>query len=82
MFKEFGDFLTNNRNVGEEIKVSVRLPEGVTVDNITVEGATLVKTEDTSKPNEKNITYSLTAQTVKILGDLTTLIAIITASPR
>lgn len=65
---------TTNKNVGEEIKVSVKLPEGVTVDNITVEGATLVKTEDTSKPNEKNITYSLTAQTVKILGDLTTLI--------
>lgn len=65
---------TTNKNVGEEIKVSVRLPEGVTVDNITVEGATVVKTEDTSKPNEKNITYSLTAQTVKILGDLTTLI--------
>ena len=65
---------TTNKNVGEEIKVSVTLPEGVTVDNITVEGATLVKTEDTSKPNEKNITYSLTAQTVKILGDLTTLI--------
>lgn len=64
---------TTNKNVGEEIKVSVRLPEGVTVDNITVEGATLVKTEDTSKPNEKNITYSLTAQTVKILGDLTSL---------
>jgi cell wall surface anchor family protein len=62
---------TTNKNVGEEIKVSVKLPEGVTVDNITVEGATLVKTEDTSKPNEKNITYSLTAQTVKILGDLT-----------
>ena len=65
---------TTNKNVGEEIKVSVTLPEGVTVDNITVEGATVVKTEDTSKPNEKNITYSLTAQTVKILGDLTTLI--------
>ena len=65
---------TTNKNVGEEIKVSVTLPEGVTVDNITVEGATLVKTEDTSKPNEKNITYSLTEQTVKILGDLTTLI--------
>lgn len=64
---------TTNKNVGEEIKVSVRLPEGVTVDNITVEGATVVKTEDTSKPNEKNITYSLTAQTVKILGDLTSL---------
>lgn len=62
---------TTNKNVGEEIKVSVTLPEGVTVDNITVEGATVVKTEDTSKPNEKNITYSLTAQTVKILGDLT-----------
>lgn len=62
---------TTNKNVGEEIKVSVKLPEGVTVDNITVEGATVVKTEDTSKPNEKNITYSLTAQTVKILGDLT-----------
>ena len=65
---------TTNKNVGEEINLSVTLPEGVTVDNITVEGATLVKTEDTSKPNEKNITYSLTAQTVKILGDLTTLI--------
>ena len=65
---------TTNKNVGEEIKVSVTLPEGVTVDNITVEGATVVKTEDTSKPNEKNITYSLTEQTVKILGDLTTLI--------
>ena len=65
---------TTNKNVGEEIKVSVKLPEGVTVDNITVEGATLVKTEDTSKPNEKNITYSLTEQTVKILGDLTTLV--------
>ena len=65
---------TTNKNVGEEIKVSVTLPEGVTVDNITVEGATVVKTEDTSKPNEKNITYSLTAQTVKFLGDLTTLI--------
>lgn len=64
---------TTNKNVGEEIKVSVKLPEGVTMDNITVEGATLVKTEDTSKPNEKNITYSLTAQTVKILGDLTSL---------
>lgn len=64
---------TTNKNVGEEIKVSVTLPEGVTVDNITVEGATVVKTEDTSKPNEKNITYSLTAQTVKILGDLTSL---------
>lgn len=64
---------TTNKNVGEEIKVSVKLPEGVTVDNITVEGATLVKTEDTSKPNEKNITYSLTEQTVKILGDLTSL---------
>lgn len=65
---------TTNKNVGEEIKVSVTLPEGVTVDNITVEGATVVKTEDTSKPNEKNITYRLTEQTVKILGDLTTLI--------
>lgn len=65
---------TTNKNVGEEIKVSVTLPEGVTVDNITVEGATVVKTEDTSKPNEKNITYSLTEQTVKILGDLTTLV--------
>ena len=65
---------TTNKNVGEEIKVSVKLPEGVTMDNITVEGATVVKTEDTSKPNEKNITYSLTEQTVKILGDLTTLI--------
>ena len=64
---------TTNKNVGEEIKVSVKLPEGVTVDNITVEGATVVKTEDTSKPNEKNITYSLTEQTVKILGDLTSL---------
>ena len=64
---------TTNKNVGEEIKVSVTLPEGVTVDNITVEGATLVKTEDTSKPNEKNITYRLTEQTVKILGDLTSL---------
>lgn len=64
---------TTNKNVGEEIKVSVTLPEGVTVDNITVEGATVVKTEDTSKPNEKNITYRLTAQTVKILGDLTSL---------
>lgn len=64
---------TTNKNVGEEIKVSVKLPEGVTVDNITVEGATVVKTEDTSKPNEKKITYSLTAQTVKILGDLTSL---------
>lgn len=64
---------TTNKNVGEEIKVSVRLPEGVTVDNITVEGATVVKTEDTSKPDTKNITYSLTAQTVKILGDLTSL---------
>lgn len=64
---------TTNKNVGEEIKVSVKLPEGVTMDNITVEGATVVKTEDTSKPNEKNITYSLTAQTVKILGDLTSL---------
>ena len=62
---------TTNKNVGEEIKVSVKLPEGVTVDNITVEGATVVKTEDTSKPNEKNITYRLTEQTVKILGDLT-----------
>lgn len=65
---------TTNKNVGEEIKVSVTLPEGVTVDNITVEGATVVKTEDTSKPNEKNITYRLTEQTVKILGDLTTLV--------
>ena len=65
---------TTNKNVGEEIKVSVTLPEGVAVDNITVEGATLVKTEDTSKPDAKNITYSLTAQTVKIMGDLTTLI--------
>ena len=64
---------TTNKNVGEEIKVSVKLPEGVTVDNITVEGATVVKTEDTSKPDTKNITYSLTAQTVKILGDLTSL---------
>ena len=64
---------TTNKNVGEEIKVSVKLPEGVTVDNITVEGATVVKTEDTSKPNEKNITYRLTEQTVKILGDLTSL---------
>ena len=64
---------TTNKNVGEEIKVSVTLPEGVTVENITVEGATVVKTEDTSKPNEKKITYSLTAQTVKILGDLTSL---------
>ena len=64
---------TTNKNVGEEIKVSVTLPEGVTVDNITVEGATVVKTEDTSKPNEKNITYRLTEQTVKILGDLTSL---------
>lgn len=64
---------TTNKNVGEEIKVSVKLPEGVTMDNITVEGATVVKTEDTSKPNEKKITYSLTAQTVKILGDLTSL---------
>ena len=45
--------------------LSVTLPEGVTVDNITVEGATLVKTEDTSKPDAKNITYRLTAQTVK-----------------
>ena len=64
---------TTNKNVGEEIKVAVKLPEGVTVENITVEGATLVKTEDTSKPDAKNITYRLTAQTVKILGDLTSL---------
>lgn len=64
---------TTNKNVGEEINLSVTLPEGVTVDNITVEGATLVKTEDTSKPDAKNITYRLTAQTVKILGDLTSL---------
>ena len=64
---------TTNKNVGEEINLSVTLPEGVTVDNISVEGATLVKTEDTSKPDAKNITYRLTAQTVKILGDLTSL---------
>ena len=64
---------TTNKNAGEEINLSVTLPEGVTVDNITVEGATLVKTEDTSKPDTKNITYRLTAQTVKILGDLTSL---------
>ena len=64
---------TTNKNIGEEINLSVTLPEGVTVDNITVEGATVVKTEDTSKPNAKNITYRLTAQTVKILGDLTSL---------
>ena len=59
---------TTNKNVGEEINLSVTLPEGVTVDNITVEGATLVKTEDTSKPDAKNITYRLTAQTVKNFG--------------
>ena len=64
---------TTNKNVGEEINLSVTLPECVTMDNITVEGATLVKTEDTSKLDTKNITYRLTAQTVKILGDLTTL---------
>ena len=65
---------TTNKNVGEEINLSVTLPECVTMDNITVEGATLVKTEDTSKLDTKKHHLSSYCTNSEILGDLTTLL--------
>lgn len=65
---------TTNKNVGEEITLEFKTAEGTTVEDITVEGATFVKDGQTTSEGLTVKTYALTAQTVKILGDLTTLI--------
>ena len=65
---------TTNKNVGEEITLYFKTAEGTAVEYITVEGATLVKDGQTTSEGLTVKTYALTAQTVKILGDLTTLI--------
>ena len=65
---------TTNKNVGEEITLEFKTAEGTAVEDITVEGATFVKDGQTTSEGLIVKTYALTAQTVKILGDLTTLI--------
>ena len=65
---------TTFKNVGEEITLEFKTAEGTTVEDITVEGATFVKDGQTTSEGLTVKTYALTAQTVKILGDLTTLI--------
>ena len=64
---------TTNKNVGEEITLYFKTAEGTAVEDITVEGATLVKDGQTTPEGLTVKTYTLTAQTVKILGDLKTL---------
>ena len=64
---------TTNKNVGEEITLEFKTAEGTTVEDITVEGATFVKDGQTTSEGLTVKTYALTAQTVKILGDLTSL---------
>ena len=64
---------TTNKNVGEEITLEFKTAEGTAVEDITIEGATFVKDEETTSEGLTVKTYTLTAQTVKILGDLTTL---------
>ena len=64
---------TTFKNVGEEITLEFKTAEGTAVEDITIEGATFVKDEETTSEGLTVKTYTLTAQTVKILGDLTTL---------
>ena len=64
---------TTFKNVGEEITLEFKTAEGTAVEDITIEGATFVKDEETTSEGLIVKTYTLTAQTVKILGDLTTL---------
>ena len=64
---------TTFKNVGEEITLEFKTAEGTAMEDITIEGATFVKDEETTSEGLTVKTYTLTAQTVKILGDLTTL---------
>ncbi|MGP1590278.1 MAG: leucine-rich repeat domain-containing protein [Prevotella sp.] len=64
---------TTNKNVGEEITLYFKTAEGTAVEDITIEGATFVKDGENTYQGLTVKTYALTAQTVKILGDLTTL---------
>ena len=65
---------TTNKNVGEEITLEFKTAEGTAMEDITIEGATFVKDGQTTSEGLIVKTYALTEQTVKILGDLTTLI--------
>ena len=61
---------TTNKNVGEEITLRFRTAEGTAVEDITVDGATLIKSEENESQKLIIQTYRLTKQRVDIFGNL------------
>ena len=62
-----------NKNIGEEIKLEIGIPYASNIEDVKVEGVTLVKQEhDQNSPNY-TMTYQLTSQEVRIIGTVTAL---------
>ena len=59
-----------DKSVGEEIYLEISYPLGSNIESITVEGATLTKSEDFPNLLKSNRTYKLTSQEVRIIGEV------------
>lgn len=59
-----------DKSVGEEIYLEISYPYGSNIESITVEGATLTKSEDLPNLLKSNRTYKLTSQEVRIIGEV------------
>lgn len=59
-----------DKSVGEEIYLEISYPLGSNIESITVEGATLTKSEDLPNLLKSNRTYKLTSQEVRIIGEV------------
>ena len=59
-----------DKSVGEEIYLEISYPDGSNIESITVEGATLTKSEDFPNLLKSNRTYKLTSQEVRIIGEV------------
>ena len=57
-----------NKSVGEEIYLEISYPDGSNIESITVEGATLTKSEDIPDQLSSKRTYKLTSQEVRVIG--------------
>ena len=62
-----------NKNIGEEIKLEIEIPYDSNIEDIKVEGVTLVKQEHDQNSLNYTMTYQLTSQEVRIIGTVTAL---------
>ena len=60
-----------NKSVGEEIYLEISYPYGSNIESITVEGATLTKSEDIPDLLKSKRTYKLTSQEIRVIGEVT-----------